>query len=209
VIDRIEDRNGKPLSVPAPKCKQAVSRNVADAAAAILTNVVDGGISGRTGGAMSLGRDTTGKTGTINDNAAVWFAGSTPDLAAAVMLYDPRSATRHPLKNLTINGRYYSQVFGSSIPGPTWKAAMLGALKGRTPVPMELSNEWGLKPARQVGTPSQDWSTYSGYRETEVPWWRRGYGLPEPQPVQPQPQPVNPDPAQGLDQGQEPAPNQP
>ena len=80
VITKIVDRDGKELSVPAPKCKQAISRNVADGAAAVLTNVVDGNISGRTGAPMSLGRDTIGKTGTIDSNAAVWFAGSTPDL---------------------------------------------------------------------------------------------------------------------------------
>jgi membrane peptidoglycan carboxypeptidase len=166
VITKVVDRDGKKLAVPAPKCKQAISRNVADAAAAILTNVVDGGIGGRTGAAMSLGRDTTGKTGTIDNNAAVWFAGATPDLGAAVMLYDPRSPYRYPLTNLTINGRYYYDVFGSSIPGPTWRNAMLGALAGKAPVPMELSNQWGLRPARQVGTPPQ-----------QIPWWRL---LPDP-----------------------------
>lgn len=155
VITKIVDRNGKSLAVPDSKCKQAVSRDVADAAAAILTNVVDGSIPGRTGGNMSLGRDTTGKTGTINNNAAVWFAGSTPNLAAAVMLYDPRGAYQHPLTYLTINGRYYTEVFGSSIPGPTWKAAMSGALAGTAPVAMDLQNHWGLRPARQVGTPKQ------------------------------------------------------
>jgi membrane peptidoglycan carboxypeptidase len=150
-----------------------VSRNVADAAAAVLTNVVDGNISGRTGGAMSIGRDTTGKTGTTNNNASVWFVGSTADLAAAVQLYDPRSAQLHPLKNLTINGRYYSQVFGSSIPGPTWKAAMQGALAGKDPVPMELRNEWDLRPARQAGTPSQ--YSRSAPSTDSTPWWRRDY----------------------------------
>jgi membrane peptidoglycan carboxypeptidase len=158
VIDRIVGRDGNEIPVPAPKCKQAVSRNVADAAAAILTNVVDGGISGRTGAPMSIGRDTTGKTGTINENAAVWFVGATPDMGSAVMVYDPRSAQRNPLRNLVINGRYYSQVFGSSIPGPVWKRAMEGALAGRDPVPMDLQNQWGLGPARQVGTPGQNWS---------------------------------------------------
>jgi len=173
VITGIEDREGRKIPVPAPKCDQAVSRNVADAAAAVLSNVVDGNISGRTGGAMSIGRDTTGKTGTINNNAAVWFAGATPDMAAAVMLYDPRSAQRYPLKNITINGRYYPQVFGSSIPGPTWKASMQGALAGKDPVPMDLRNEWNLRPARQTGTPSQ---TASYERRTPTtPWWQRQY----------------------------------
>jgi membrane peptidoglycan carboxypeptidase len=158
VIARIDDRDGAVLPVTPPKCRQVVSRNVADAAAAILTNVVDGNISGRTGAAMSIQRDTTGKTGTIDNNAAVWFAGATPDLGAAVMLYDPRSPYRYPLTNLTINGRYYRDVYGSSIPGPTWKLAMDGALKGSAPVPMELTNEWGLRPARPSWSRPTSWS---------------------------------------------------
>ncbi len=149
VIEKIVDRNGRTIPVPASKCNQAISRNVADGAAAILTNVVDGSIPGRTGSAMSLGRDTTGKTGTTDNHAAVWFAGSTPDLAAAVWVGDPRGGPKHPMKNLTINGRYYSVVYGSSLPGPVWKAAMLGALSGSTPVAMDLKNEWNLVPARR------------------------------------------------------------
>ncbi|HEX6888174.1 MAG TPA: transglycosylase domain-containing protein [Candidatus Nanopelagicales bacterium] len=173
VIEKVIGRDGNEIPVPAPKCEQAVTRNVADAAAAVLTNVVDGGIGGRTGAAMSLGRDTTGKTGTINDNAAVWFAGATPNLGAAVMVYDPRGAQRNPLTNLVINGRYYSQVFGSSIPGPTWKKAMEGALQGSDPVPMDLQNQWNLKPARQVGTPGQSWQS-SEPDQGPAPWWQRG-----------------------------------
>jgi membrane peptidoglycan carboxypeptidase len=152
-----------------------IPRNVADAAAGVMSNVVDGNISGRTGGAMSIGRDTTGKTGTINNNAAVWFVGATPDMAAAVMLYDPRSAQRYPLKNITINGRYYPQVFGSSIPGPTWKAAMEGALEGKDPVPMELRNEWNVRPARQAGTPAQGSVYVPRVADTDVRWWERAY----------------------------------
>ncbi len=171
VITKIIDREGKSLPVPASKCTQAITRNVADAAAAVLTNVVDGSIPGRTGGAMSLGRDTTGKTGTIDNQAAVWFAGATPDLAAAVWVGDPRGGYAYPLKNLTINGRYYPKVFGSSLPGPTWKAAMEGALKGSDPVPMELKNEWNIGPSRQAGSPS-----LGAYRpEPTVPWWQRTF----------------------------------
>lgn len=184
VIERIEDRHGKSLPVPGAKCKQAITRNVADGVAAILTNVVDGNVSGRTGGAMTLGRDTTGKTGTIDSHAAVWFAGSTPDLAAAVWVGDPRGGYRYPLQNLTINGRYYPQVFGSSLPGPTWKKAMLGALEGKAPVAMDLQNEWNLKPARQAGTPYQQ---QRAEEQPNVPWWQRQYPQQEVQPV-PQPQ---------------------
>ncbi len=165
VIEKVVDRNGQALSVPAPRCTQAISRNVADAAAAILTNVVDGSIPGRTGAAMTIGRDTTGKTGTTTSHAAVWFAGSTPDLSTAVWVGDPRGGFRHPLTNVTINGRYYREVFGLSIPGPVWKSAMQGALTGSPPAAMELSNEWGLLPARQAGSPRQQ------RRDFGLPWW--------------------------------------
>jgi membrane peptidoglycan carboxypeptidase len=171
VITRIVDRDGKDLSVPAPKCNQAITRNVADGAAAVLTNVVDGNISGRTGAPMALGRDTIGKTGTIDNNAAVWFAGSTPDLGAAVWVGDPRGGNRYPMRNVTINGRYYPKVFGSSLPGPTWKNAMQGALADSAPVPMDLRNEWGLLPALQSGSPYQR----SQYAERTVPWWKRTF----------------------------------
>ncbi len=171
-ITELVDRDGKNLPVPGSKCNQAITRNAADAAAAVLTNVVDGGIPGRTGGAMSLGRDTTGKTGTIDNQAAVWFAGSTPDLAAAVWVGDPRGGYRYPLKNITINGRYYPKVFGSSLPGPTWKAAMLGALQGSDPVPMDLNNQWGLRPARQAGSPSLRLPV-APQPEAVLPWQQR------------------------------------
>lgn len=154
-ISKIIDRNGKKLAVAAPKCKQAISRGVADATVAVLSNVVDGGIPGRTGGNMTLGRDAIGKTGTTDTNAAVWFAGGTPDLAAAVWVGDPRGGFKHPLTYLTINGRYYTEVFGSSLPGPTWKAAMSGALAGSKPVRFDLEAKFGLQGARQGGTPAQ------------------------------------------------------
>ncbi len=154
-ISKIIDRNGKSLKVPEPECTQAVRRSVADAAAAVLTNVVDGNIAGRTGGPMSIGRDAIGKTGTTNTHAAVWFAGATPDIAAAVWVGDPRGGFKHPLRNLMINGRWYHDVFGMSIPGPTWKAAMLGALAGTPATPFDLQAEFGLGAARQVGSPAQ------------------------------------------------------
>ena len=62
-------------------------------------------------------------------------------------------------------------MYGSSIPGPVWKQAMLGALSGSAPVAMDLQNEWGLGPARQVGTPYQ-----RAQVTPESPWWQRNYG---------------------------------
>jgi membrane peptidoglycan carboxypeptidase len=148
-----QSRGGKKIVAKIePQCRQAVSRQVADSTTAVLSYVVDGGIPGRTGAAMSLGRDATGKTGTTDNSSAVWFAGYTPSLAAAAWVGDPRGGFRYPMRNLYINGRYYGEVFGSSLPGPIWKSAMLGALANTAPEYFELQTLNGLRSARGGGS---------------------------------------------------------
>ena len=112
----------------------------------LLVGVIDGPVRGRTGEAMSLGRPAAGKTGTTNGNAAVWFVGFTPDLATAVWVGDPRGGTRYPLTNVVINGTYYKNVFGGTLPGPIWKEAMTTALASLPP-----SEFAGLDPRRIKG----------------------------------------------------------
>jgi len=133
IIDLI-DRAGTSLPVPSAGCRQVVPRPVADSVTELLVGVVDGPLGGRTGARMSLGdRPAAGKTGTTNESAAVWFAGYTPQLAAAVWVGDPRGGFAYPMKDITINGTYYRQVFGGSLPGPIWKQSMETAL-GSKPV---------------------------------------------------------------------------
>jgi membrane peptidoglycan carboxypeptidase len=144
-ITSIVDRNGVSLPVPSADCTQVIDRNVADSVTAILSQVIDGPIYGRTGAKMSLDpQEAAGKTGTTNDSAAVWFAGYTPTLAAAVWTGDPRGAYGHPMRNVTINGHYYDQVYGLSLPGPIWKQAMSTALDKTAPVPFDLQTLFGL-----------------------------------------------------------------
>jgi membrane peptidoglycan carboxypeptidase len=128
-ITAITDRAGKTTEY-APKCRQSLDPEVADAAAAILSGVFTKGTMRSVGG---IGRDAAGKTGTTDDYASAWFAGFTPDLAAAVSIGDPRGTTAHKLRGVTIGGQYYGSVFGASIPGPIWKETMLAALKGVEP----------------------------------------------------------------------------
>jgi membrane peptidoglycan carboxypeptidase len=125
------NRAGTPIQVRERSCRRVMARPVADAVTSMLSGVIDGNIPGRTGARMSLGRDAAGKTGTINENAAVWFVGYTPELSAAVWVGDPRGGQAFPLQNLRINGTYYTRVFGGTIPGPIWRESMLGALKDR------------------------------------------------------------------------------
>ena len=145
-INEITDRYGKKLSVPLGHCTRTIDAQVADSVTAVLAGVIDGPIKGRTGASMYFGRPAAGKTGTTDSSAAVWFVGYTPDLAAAVWVGDPRGGQTHPMKNITINGRYYKQVYGSLMPGPVWREAMSGALEGTAPTPWNLQTLSGLNP---------------------------------------------------------------
>jgi len=144
-ITSVVDRSNKALAVPQSNCKRVMSRAVADSVTAVLSQVIDGPLPGRTGWKMSLGRDAAGKTGTTNNSASVWFVGFTPDLSAAVATFDARGVGgKYAMQNLTIGGTYFTQVFGSTLPGPIWKMAMLSALDGTPKTQFDLNPLDGL-----------------------------------------------------------------
>jgi membrane peptidoglycan carboxypeptidase len=143
-ISKITDRFGAELSVPSADCRRTIDLQVADSTTAVLAGVIDGPIPGRTGRAMDLGRPAAGKTGTTDSSAAVWFVGYTPDMAASVWVGDPRGGQKYPMKNITIGGRYYSQVFGSTMPGPIWRDALIGALAGTPETAWNLTTLNGI-----------------------------------------------------------------
>ncbi len=162
-VTSIANLKGEKLYKDEGNCTRAVSRGVADATTAILTGVVDGPISGRTGQKMSLGREATGKTGTTDTSAAVWYAGYTPQIAAAVWSGDPRGGFKYPMDNVTINGQYYDEVFGSSLPGPIWRSAMLGALSNEPAKDFDLEAKFNLRTAKNGGVNGgTTYSTYTG-----------------------------------------------
>ena len=146
-ILEIRDRDGAKLPIPNGDCRQVLDREVADGVTVMLNGVVDGYISGRTGAAMNLGdRPVAGKTGTTNESAAVWFAGYTPQVASAVWVGDPRGGYAFPLKDITINGKYYQQVYGGTIPGPIWKESMLAASANLPIVNFDLRTQFTVAP---------------------------------------------------------------
>ena len=146
-ILEIRDRDGARLPVPNGNCRQVLEREVADGVTVMLNGVVDGNISGRTGAAMNLGdRPVAGKTGTTNESAAVWFAGFTPQVASAVWVGDPRGGYAFPLKDVTINGKYYQQVYGGTLPGPIWRQSMLAASANLPIVNFDLRTQFTVAP---------------------------------------------------------------
>jgi membrane peptidoglycan carboxypeptidase len=74
----------------------------------------------------------------------VWFCGYTPNLAAAVWVGDPRGGFAYPMKNVTINGKFYPQVFGGTLPGPIWHDTMETIVAGTEPVPFDVKNKFNL-----------------------------------------------------------------
>ncbi|MFE3460332.1 transglycosylase domain-containing protein [Nocardiopsis aegyptia] len=101
----------------------AVSRRVADGVSHLLQQTFKGG----TANGLGIGRPAAGKTGTTDSAAYAWFAGYTPNLAAAVAVGDVRGGEENPLQGVRIGDRYYGIVYGGTLPGPIWQATMRGA----------------------------------------------------------------------------------
>ncbi|GLW12201.1 carboxypeptidase [Microtetraspora sp. NBRC 13810] len=123
-ITEIVDQDGRATAVP-PSCSRALEPEVADA----VNHVLEGVFTEGTMRGNSIGRDAAGKTGTNNGYTSAWFAGYTPDLAAAVSVGDIRGSYRYPLRGVVIGGDYYGSVQGASLPGPIWVASMTAALR--------------------------------------------------------------------------------
>ncbi|GAA3200487.1 transglycosylase domain-containing protein [Actinocorallia longicatena] len=126
VLKRITRTDGKNIPVPSAKCEQVMDKGAADAVSHVLRGVLTKG----TGQGLGIGRPAAGKTGTVDDYAAAWFAGYTPDLAAAVWVGDPRGGFRHKMRNVCLPTFCGGTVYGASIPGPIWQDTMEAALRG-------------------------------------------------------------------------------
>jgi membrane peptidoglycan carboxypeptidase len=136
-ITRVLSRDGEVLFEREPSCEQVMDERHADAVNDVLRGVIE--TPGATGNRMRLnGRPAAGKTGTTNGSVAIWWAGYTPDLSAAVVVSDPDPDPNDPRKN-SLEGRTFNgerlQVCGGCIPGPIWKQMMDAALAGKEAMP--------------------------------------------------------------------------
>ncbi|MBB5981443.1 membrane peptidoglycan carboxypeptidase [Kribbella solani] len=127
LITSIKDSAGKSMSTPGANCKQVLKPEVADGVNAVLHQVME---AGGTGSKLKFGNsDLAGKTGTINQAKAVWYAGYSSKLAAAAVVADA-SPPYHQLIGQTLNGEKMRDASGSGTAGPIWEAAMKSALQG-------------------------------------------------------------------------------
>jgi membrane peptidoglycan carboxypeptidase len=126
----IREATGKVFQTHRRSCHRVLPKWAADRTTSILRGVIDGPDPSRTGAAASIGRPAAGKTGTTDNFTAAWFSGYTPQLAASVWVGDPRGGGQHPLRNVTVAGRFYSHVYGADLAAPVWRMTMSGALRG-------------------------------------------------------------------------------
>ena len=128
LVTSITDQAGKSIATPGQSCKQVLEPWVADGVNRVLSAVMQ---PGGTGGNLTFGNwDLAGKTGTINQNLAVWFSGYTPNLAAAAVVADATPPYTNLMNGHKLDGQDITDPTGSGTAGPIWETAMRGALDG-------------------------------------------------------------------------------
>ncbi|MFE3198531.1 transglycosylase domain-containing protein [Embleya sp. NPDC059237] len=124
-VTEVAKLDGTKLSVPQAGCKQVMKQSTADTINTLLKGVVEDGTGTQAG---LKDRDNAGKTGTTNERKAAWFVGYTPNLSTAVWIGGAKNDVE--MVDIKIAGTTYEKVYGGQVPGPIWKSAMSGALKG-------------------------------------------------------------------------------
>jgi len=123
LISKVTSANGRVDYKVKKKLTAAFDPRVAADVTDAMTRVVTDGTGA---GARALGRPAAGKTGTTDKNLAVWFDGFTPQLSAAVGIYQD-----HGTQTIKVNNQSVSEVTGGGFPVDIWTAFMQGALEGQ------------------------------------------------------------------------------
>ena len=138
-VDAIVDMEGKVIKEYTKECKRVMTQDNAAQINDILTGLQKPGGFGYANG-TGLGIPSAAKTGTTQDNKAVWYMGYTPELVAASMIAGanakgvPTSLAGTTLKGVPVS---FAQVGGSSLAGPMWKKAMGTIQAYLSPEPLE------------------------------------------------------------------------
>jgi len=72
------------------------------------------------------------------------------------------------MKNVRINGQYYGQVFGSTMPGPIWREALRGALATVPATPWNLKTLYGINAGGVGNTITASKDVCAGLLTTEL-----------------------------------------
>jgi membrane peptidoglycan carboxypeptidase len=131
-VTAISTPDRKSLKIPAAKCSQVISADVAAGVTDLLQSVVKVNL-----GSMwsSSARPAAGKTGTTERFNQVWFAGYTPQISTVVLVGNLKPANKNGTL-YTLRGKCFgdygcpSRVYGSTVSAPIWSKIMKTAHKG-------------------------------------------------------------------------------
>ena len=120
-VTQILDSAGNIVKDYASQCTQVMQQNVADAVSNVLRGVIEGGFAS----AQALPVAAAGKTGTTQEQKAVWFCGYTAHYAAAAMIagIDPLGRPES-LVGKTVDGIPIYEASGSGFAAPIWGDAI-------------------------------------------------------------------------------------
>ena len=125
-VAKIVDFNDEIIKEYEPTCERVLSKDDAAQINDILRGLQQPGGFGFSNG-TGLDIMSAAKTGTIQNNKAVWYNGYTPELSTAAMIAglnkkgQPKSLVGTTIKGQPIS---FAAVGGSSLAGPMWKKAM-------------------------------------------------------------------------------------
>ena len=123
-VSKVRDEAGSVVQTYRRRCQRVLRKHVADGVNEVLRGVQEPGGFGH-GAGIALSQPSAGKTGTIDQNMAVWFIGYTPDMAAAAMIAGAnRLGHWVTLNGQTVGGEHIVEAFGSTQAGPIWGDAM-------------------------------------------------------------------------------------
>ncbi|WP_461003818.1 transglycosylase domain-containing protein [Streptomonospora sediminis] len=119
VVREVVNKDGE-NERPEPKTTQPISEQTANNVTYALQQVVSSG----TGTSAALpGRPAAGKTGTTDSSVAAWFAGFTPQLSAAVGVYNGNN------QPFSVPG--WGALSGGTLPASIWNNFMTRAMEGK------------------------------------------------------------------------------
>ncbi len=150
-VSRIEDADGNVIKKYEPRCQQLLDTAVADAVSSILEGVINGGFAS----AQSLSVPAAGKTGTTNSQRSVWFAGYTPQAAAAAVVAGiDNGGAPISLQGQYLHGGYVTDAFGSTYAAPIWGDLMKVVDDDLDYISFKAPDLSGIKPHPMTTVPS-------------------------------------------------------
>ncbi|EFQ83368.1 transglycosylase [Aeromicrobium marinum DSM 15272] len=138
-VTEILEADGSLLKAYVPECERVLTNEEAAQINDILRGLQQPGGFGFSNG-TGLNIPSAAKTGTTNDNKAVWYTGYTPEISAAAMIAGADfDGFEIPLSGQRINGRFVnaSAAAGSALAGPMWADAMQVIQNSLSPVNFE------------------------------------------------------------------------